>query len=179
MCGRIARETLSSPLTLVSIMRSQSSGSPSCSLLSPAASPALLRRMSGTASSATSSAAAAFTAARSRTSTWLVRTVTPCPHLSSEASLSSRSSRRAQSTRLAPSAAKRRAQDIPMPELAPVMSASLPVMRFTAGLRPDAPQLRHVGHPVQGQDVRGGARIDLLLRRDIEHLVEGAYHLLS
>src|SRR2546422_901086 len=130
MCGRIARVTFNSPFRLVSIIRSQSSGSPSWILARPLASPALLSSTSGTWSAATSSAVAPFTAARSRTSTCASRAATPCPRSSSAPSSAKRSRRRAQRTRLAPSAAKRRAQAAPIPELAPVMRMSFPRTRF-------------------------------------------------
>src|SRR3989441_3163668 len=141
MCGRIARVTLSSPFRLVSIMRSQSSGSPSWILAIPLASPALLMRTSGTCPPPVSSAAAALTAARSRTSTWASRTAVPCCWCSSAASCSSRSRRRAHSARLAPSPANRRAHASPIPELAPVMRMSFPLMRFIASSHvPGMPQ---------------------------------------
>src|SRR6266704_390381 len=139
MCGRIARVTLSRPFRFVSIMRSQSSGSPSWILESPLASPALLMRTSGTPPVATRSAAARFTSARSRTSTRASRTATRCRCSSSAASRSSRSRRRAHSTSAAPSPARRRAHASPIPELAPVTNMSLPLIRFMGYDAPRVP----------------------------------------
>src|SRR5256886_334844 len=130
----LARAALSTPFRFVSIMRSQSSGSPSWILDIPLARPALLMRTSGMCPPATRLAAAVFTAARSRTSTCASNTDVPWPSRSSALSRSSRSTRRAHSTSFAPSAAKRRAHAAPIPELAPVIRLSFPsirLMRFT------------------------------------------------
>src|SRR5690242_15135190 len=130
MWGRIARVTFNSPFTFVSIMRSQSSGSPSWILAMPLASPALLISTSGTRSARTSASAARLTAGRSRTSTTATESDTRCAVPSSAATRSKRSARRAHRTRLAPSAAKRRAHASPIPELAPVTRMSFPLIRL-------------------------------------------------
>src|SRR5690348_11913241 len=129
----------------------------------PLASPALLIKTSGTRPALTRASAARLTAVRSRTSTTATERDTRCAVPSSAARRSRRSARRAQSTRFAPSAAKRRAHASPIPELAPVTRISFPVIRFTrgspdvglhavgphhrvAGIAPERlPEFRHVG----------------------------------
>src|SRR5215218_7331633 len=142
--GSTQAETLSRPRTLVSSIRSQSSGSSVWIGPRPAASPALLTSTSIGSHCAGSEVRAADTWARSRTSRVSGRTASPCSARRS----ASRSVRRAAATTRSPPARKASAQARPMPLEAPVTSTIRPALTGSPLLgdgRASAPGPREAG----------------------------------
>src|SRR6185503_6617621 len=132
MCGIACLAQRNAPVTFTASVRSQSARSMSTTRSVGPPTPALLTRMSSPPSSASVAATTDFTAASSATSASAVATRPPALRISA-AVASSVSRRVAASITAAPSETKRSAIARPMPRPPPVMSATLPLSRFTGG----------------------------------------------
>jgi len=134
------------PVTFVCTMRTTSLVTVASAPALPSARPALLTRISTSANASGSAAGIASTASVSIMSTLRQCTARPAYAASSSAlSATSRSSRRATSTSLHPSSAKRHAVDRPKPLDAPVISTVHPVISSGA-YRDDAIAVERVTH---------------------------------
>ena len=123
--GDTARVTYRSPLMLVSIIRSQSSRTPSWIWFSPTASPALLTNTSILRHSTGRDSMLRTTSSLSLTSKHSASTLMPCCCSRAALSSCSRSLRLPVTIRLYLFSAKISATALPIPDVAPVISAIL------------------------------------------------------
>src|SRR3954464_12391679 len=150
MPGSTARVAYIRPLQLVSTIWSQASTVARCAGSRPLARPALLTSTSMSANAGGRLVIANSTASRSRTSSSTASARSP----SSWARAAIRSPRRAEITTRAPSAANRRAIEVPNPELAPVTSTvRAAVTADLPGRARGGPGMRRAG---AGARLRGG-----------------------